>query len=453
MRSGQNTVNSPPPQAQTDAAQPLARRLGLFDATMLVMGGIIGTGIFMNPYVVAQRVHTPALVLGAWLVGGCIALLGGFIWAELADRMPAAGGQYAYLRDAYHPLVSFLYGWVLLLVIQTGGMAAVTVTFARYFLELTGWHSADWQVGLVALTVLTVINCLGVRAGGTVQSGLMVLKIAAISLLVFAGAFLVRGHITWKPLLDQPVSPGLFSSFGAAMVPVVFAFGGWHTSTFASAEMKEPRRDLPRALIMGVIGVALLYMSVNYVCVRALGVQTLEHTPTPASAVMRIAMGQKGATIIALGIAVSTLGYLSQAVLTAPRVYFAMARDGLFFRQLASVQPRTQAPALAIAIQSVWTMVIMLTGSYDKILNYVTSMDVLFWALTAGCLFVLRRRAPTRSAFAMPGHPYTTALFCVVCLAVVANTVYRFPENTLIGMAILVAGVPLYYIWRRTSHA
>ncbi|HZE23163.1 MAG TPA: amino acid permease, partial [Blattabacteriaceae bacterium] len=148
-------MNSPTPQATTSTTQSLARRLGLFDATMLVMGGIIGTGIFMNPYVVAQRVHTPALVLGAWLVGGCIALMGGFIWAELADRMPTAGGQYAYLRDAYHPLVSFLYGWVLLLVIQTGGMAAVTVTFSRYFLELTGWHGGEWQIALVALTVLT----------------------------------------------------------------------------------------------------------------------------------------------------------------------------------------------------------------------------------------------------------------------------------------------------------
>jgi APA family basic amino acid/polyamine antiporter len=453
MAFGVTTLNSPTHRTDQPSPAPLARRLGLFDATMLVMGGIIGTGIFMNPYVVAQRVHTPALVLGAWLVGGGIALMGGFIWAELADRMPTAGGQYAYLRDAYHPLVSFLYGWVLLLVIQTGGMAAVTVTFSKYFLELTGWHSGDWQVAVVALTVLTVINCLGVRAGGTVQSGLMVLKIAAIALLVFAGAFLVRGQVAWTPLIDQPLSPGLFSSFGAAMVPVVFAFGGWHTSTFASAEMKDPRRDLPRALIMGVIAVALLYTSVNYVCVRALGVLTLEHTPTPASAVMRMAMGQRGATIIALGIAVSTLGYLSQAVLTAPRVYFAMARDGLFFRQLAWVHPQTQAPVFAIAIQSFWTMVILLTGSYDKILNYVTSMDVLFWALTAGGLFMLRRRNSSRSSFSMPGHPYTTALFCMVCLAVVANTIYTFPANTLIGMAILVAGVPMYYIWRRAAHA
>jgi APA family basic amino acid/polyamine antiporter len=415
---------------------------------MLVMGGIIGTGIFMNPYVVAQRVHTPALVLSAWLAGGLIALTAGFIWAELADRMPSVGGQYAYLREAYHPLVAFLYGWVLLLVIQTGGMAAVTVTFSRYFLELTGLQANDWQVAALVLTVLTVINCLGVRAGGTVQSALMVLKILAIALLVFAGAFLVRGHIPWKPLLDQPVSPGLFSSFGAAMIPVVFAYGGWQTASFAAGEMKDPRRDLPRALVIGVIGVALCYTSVNYVCVRALGVATLEHTPTPASAVMRLALGERGATVIALGIAISTLGFLSQSVLTAPRVYFAMARDGLFFRQLGQVHPRTQAPMLAIAIQSVWTMVILLSGRYDKILNYVVSIDAIFWALTAGCLFVLRRRDPARSAFSMPGHPFTTALFCLVCLAVVGNTVYQFPENTLIGLGILAAGVPMYYIWK-----
>lgn len=420
---------------------------------MLVMGGIIGTGIFMNPSVVAQRVHTPALVLGAWLAGGLIALAAGFIWAELADRMPNVGGQYAYLREAYHPLVAFLYGWVLLLVIQTGGMAAVTVTFSRYFLELTGLHTADWQVALVALTVLTIINCMGVRAGGTVQSGLMVLKILAIALLVGAGAFLVRGHITWRPVLDQPLSPGLFSSFGAAMVPVVFAYGGWQTATFAGGEMKDPQRDLPRALVMGVIGVALCYGLVNYVCVRALGVPSLAQTSAPASAVMRFALGEHGARIIALGIAVSTLGFLSQSVLTAPRVYFAMAKDGLFFRQLAWIHPRTQAPVVAITIQSIWTMVILLTGSYDKILNYVTSMDVIFWTLTAGCLFILRRRSPAKSSFAMPGHPYTTAVFCLACAGVVANTVYRFPRNTLIGMAILAAGVLMYYIWRRTSQA
>jgi basic amino acid/polyamine antiporter, APA family len=443
-------------QAQNEpaASQPLARRLGLFDAIMLVMGGIVGVGIFMNPYVVAQRVHTPALVLGAWLAGAALALTAAFIWAELADRMPQVGGQYAYLRDAYHPLVAFLYGWVLLLVIQTGGMAAVTVTFSRYFLELTGIRAADWLVAIITLFVLTLINCMGVRAGGTVQSLLMVIKIFAIALLVAAGAFLVRGvHIPWKPFLDQPWSGGLLSAFGAALVPVFFAYGGWQTASFVAGEMKEPRRNLPRALMLGVLGVAVLYTSVNYVCVRALGVTTLAQTTTPASSVMRLAMGQRGATIIALSIAVSTLGFLSQSVLTAPRVYFAMAEDRVFFRQLAWVHPRTRVPVIAIIAQSVWTMVILLTGSYGTILNYVISMDAIFWALTAACLFVLRRREPTVSAFAMPGHPWTTAIFCLTCVGVVANTIYRYPGNTLIGFAILAAGVPMYYIWRRTSAA
>jgi basic amino acid/polyamine antiporter, APA family len=447
-------LNSPQTQAEAPPSQPLARRLGLFDATMLVMGGIVGAGIFMNPYVVAQRVHTPALILGAWLAGGVIALAAGFIWAELADRMPRVGGQYAYLREAYGPLVAFLYGWVLLLVIQTGGMAAVVVTFSRYFMELTGWHAGEWQVGLAALTALTVVNCLGVRAGGAVQSILMVVKIAAIVMLVGAGAFLIRGHaIAWQPLLDQPVSAGLISTFGAAMVPVVFAYGGWQTAGFVSSEMKQPRRDLPRALVLGVSAVALLYVSVSYVCLRALGPEGLGQTRTPASAVMRMALGQRGASLIALGIAISALGFLSQSVLTAPRVYFAMAEDRVFFRKLAWVDPRTRAPVVAIVAQSVWTMFILLTGSYDTILNYVISMDAMFWALTAGCLFILRRRDPAASAFPMPGHPWTTAAFCVVCTGVVANTIYQYPKHSLIGMAILASGVPLYYIWKVVTRA
>jgi basic amino acid/polyamine antiporter, APA family len=420
---------------------------------MLVMGGTVGAGIFINPYVVAQRVHTPWLVLGAWMAGGLIALTGAFIWAELADRMPQVGGQYAYLRDVYHPLAAFLYGWVLLLVVQTGGMAAVTVTFARYFLELTGIHVGDWQIAVLTLLVLTVVNCFGVRAGGTVQSALMVIKIFAIALLVFAGGFLVRGpRVTWHPMIGQPISGGLFSAFGAAMVPVLFAYGGWQTACFVAGELKQPRRDLPRALVLGVIGVAALYISVNFICVRALGVSGLAETHTPASAVMRLALGQKGATLIALGIAVSTLGFLSQSVLTAPRVYFAMAEDGVFFRQLAWVHPKTRVPVVAITLQSIWTVVILLSGRYEQILNYVTAMDYTFFTLTASCLFLLRKRGPA-PGFSMPGHPWTTGFFCLACASVVLNTFYRYPGNTLIGLAILATGVPVYYIWSRTSRA
>jgi len=426
----------------------LARQLGLFDATMLVMGGIVGAGIFMNPYVVARQVHTPALILGAWMVGGVIGLGGAFIWAELAATLPQVGGQYAYLREAYHPLFGFLYGWVLLLVIQTGGMAAVAITFARYFLELTRLAAPDWLVATSALALLTLINCLGVKLGGRTQSVLMVLKIAAIAFLVVVGFAAVRA-----PQAGKAVAAGSsLTDFGAALVPVLFAYGGWQTSNFVAGEMRDPRRDLPRALLAGVAGVVVLYITVNLVCVRVLGPERLAETTTPATAVMRAAMGDAGAAFIAAAIAISTLGFLSQSILTAPRVYFAMAEDGLFFRGVAWVHPATRVPVVAIVLQSVWTMVIALSGRYEQILNYVVCMDFVFFGLTASTLFVFRRRAAgARPPYATPGHPYTTALFVAVCWLVVGNTVYRYPANSLIGIGILLAGVPVYWLWSRKN--
>ena len=428
-------------------AQPrLARQLGLFDATMIVMGGIIGSGIFMNPAVVAQQVHTPTLILGAWLVGGVIAVCGAFIWAELAANMPEVGGQYAYLREAYHPLFGFLYGWVLLLVIQTGGMAAVSITFARYFLELTHVQAPDWLIAVAALGVLTLINCLGVRFGGRTQSVLMVLKIIAIFSLIAFGFFAFPiGTTSLSPARDS------LTDFGAALVPVLFAYGGWQTANFIAAEVREPRRDLPRALLLGVAGVVALYTLVNIVCLRVLGPADLAATSTPATAVMNAVLGPRGATLVAAAIAISTLGFLSQSILTAPRVYFAMANDGLFFRSVARVSPRTRVPVIAIVLQSIWTIVIALSGRYEQILNYVVSMDFIFFGLTASTLFVFRRRSAsgsqTQNASRTPGHPWTTAIFVAVCWLVVANTIHRYPGNTLVGMAILLAGVPAYWIW------
>jgi APA family basic amino acid/polyamine antiporter len=436
-------------RASRDRRPSLARRLGLFDATMLVMGGMIGSGIFMNPALVARQVHTPVIVLAAWVAGGIIALAGAFVYAELANRLPHVGGQYAYLREAFHPMLAFLYGWVLLLVVQTGGMAAVTVTFASYFVDLTGTTVPVAVIALVTLGALTAANCLGVRSGSNIQSGLMLLKILAILILVVAGFWVVHpSSVGPKAVAHMRLSASLFSSFGAAMVPVLFAYGGWQTGCFVAGELKEPRRTLPCALLMGVVGVIGLYTAVNFGCVKALGIEDLARTDTPASAVMRFAFGTPGAKAIALGIAISTLGFLSQSVLTAPRVYFAMAEDRVFFRQLAWVHPRTRVPVFAIVLQSAWTMLILLSGSYAQILNYVTAMDWIFFGLTASCLFVLRRdSAPAE--FRMPLHPVSTGLFCLICWAVVANTIYRYPENTLVGMAILISGIPVYLIWQK----
>jgi APA family basic amino acid/polyamine antiporter len=431
----------------------LARQLGLFDATMLVMGGIVGSGIFINPYVVAQQVHTPALILGAWILGGIVGIGGAFIWAELAATLPAVGGQYAYLREAYHPAVAFLYGWVLLLVIQTGGMAAVAITFARYFLELTGMRSPDWLIATGALGILTLVNCLGVKSGGRTQSILMAFKIIAIAGLVIAGAAFAGKHEVASTAADRRWS---LTSFGGAMVPVLFAYGGWQTANFLAGEVKEPKKNLPRGLLLGVIGVVILYISVNWVCLRALGPQALAATTTPATAVMRLAFGQWGATFVAAAIAISTLGFLSQSILTAPRVYFAMADDGLFFRAVAWLDPRTRVPVVAIVLQSVWTMVIALTGRYEQILNYVISMDFLFFGLTATTIFVFRRRAArgemkASDGYPMPGHPVTTIAFVALCWWVVANTIYRYPQNSLVGFALLMAGVPVYWLWSRQA--
>jgi APA family basic amino acid/polyamine antiporter len=440
---------------RTSSGQPrLARRLGLFDATMIVMGGIVGSGIFINPYVVARQVHTPALILGAWLAGGIVALAGAFVYAELAARRPEVGGQYAYLRQAFHPSVAFLYGWTLLLVTQTGGMAAVAVTFSRYFLEITHAPMTDWAVAVAALVILTIINCLGVRAGTSVQNGLMILKILAIAALAICGlVFAGNSRATWTPVLDRHMSLGLLASMGAAMTPVMFAYGGWQTASFVAGEMREPRRDLARGIIFGVIGVMILYTAVNFVCLHALGADGLAQTTTPVSSVMRLALGERGAALIAVGIAISTLGFLSQGMLTAPRVYFAMAEDGLFFKSVAWLDPRTRVPVVAIALQGALAVVIALSGRYEQILNYVISVDFVWFGLTATTLFVFRRQNPkiangTSDGFRVPGHPWTTAFFVTACALVVAATVYNYPRNSVIGWAILAAGVPVYFFWR-----
>jgi len=444
------------PHNSDATTQPtLARRLGLFDATMIVMGGIIGSGIFMNPSVVALQVHTPFLILGAWAIGGLFALAAAFIWAELAARRPEVGGQYAYLREAFHPAVAFLYGWVLLLVIQTGGMAAVAVTFSRYFVELTNLPLSYSALAALVLAVLTIINCLGVRAGSTVQSILMVLKIVAITALVICGLFLTQRAANPSPWLDRPASLDLLTAFGAALVPVIFAYGGWQTATFVASEIKEPRINLPRGLILGVTGVVLLYLAANVVYITVLGTPALAASKAPASDVMRRALGEFGARAIAAGIAISTVGFLSQSMLTAPRVYFAMAQDGLFFKSVGTVHPRTRAPIVAIALQGLLAIVIAFLGTYELILNYVVSVDVIFFGLTACCIFVFRKRARSEPAASVkvPGHPITTLLFIAVCWAVAVNTVYRYPGNTLIGIAIMLAGLPAYWFWRTRSRS
>jgi APA family basic amino acid/polyamine antiporter len=427
----------------------LARRLGLFDATMLVMGGIIGSGIFVTPAEVARHVGTPLLIVGVWIIGGIVALAASFVYAELAARRPEVGGQYAYLRDAYGPMPAFLYGWALLLVIQSGGMAAVAITFARYLGNLVQLGLPDSAVAVGVLALLTFVNCMGVRSGSNVQSALMMLKILAIAALVVVGFVLAPAG----PPQPEPASLGPISTLaaiGVAMTPVMFSYGGWQTSSFVAGEMRDPQRDLARGLLLGVAGVVLLYTAVAFVCVYALGPGGLANSKTPATDVMRLAIGAKGASFIALGIAISALGFLSQGMLTAPRVYFAMAEDGLFFRRVAQVSARTRVPVIAIILQGAAAAVIALSGTFGQILSYVVSVDFLFFGLTGLALFVFRHRNPGQKiAFRAPLHPFTTGLFVLACFVTVIATVANNPVNSLIGYAILAAGVPACLYWQR----
>jgi APA family basic amino acid/polyamine antiporter len=428
----------------------LARRLGLFDATMLVMGGIIGSGIFVTPAEVARHVDTPLLIVGVWALGGIVALAASFVYAELAARRPEVGGQYAYLRDAYGPMPAFLYGWALLLVIQSGGMAAVAITFARYFSNLVQLPVADSVVAVAVLALLTLINCMGVRSGSNVQSGLMVLKILAIAALVAAGVWLAPAAV--PQAVVYPGSASTIAAVGAAMTPVMFSYGGWQTSSFVAGEMRNPQRDLARGLLLGVAGVVLLYTLVAFVCVHALGSAGLAGSKTPATDVMRLTLGDKGATFIAIGIAISALGFLSQGMLTAPRVYFAMAEDGLFFRRVAEVNAMTRVPVMAIILQGAAAAVIALSGTFGQILSYVVSVDFIFFGLTGAALFVFRHREPgQKAAFMVPLHPLTTGLFVAACAITVVATVWNNPKNSLIGYAILAAGVPACLYWQRKN--
>jgi APA family basic amino acid/polyamine antiporter len=431
---------------------------------MIVMGGIVGSGIFINPYVVAEIVHTPALILCAWVAGGAIALVGAFIYAELADRMPRIGGQYAYLREAYHPAVGFLYGWVALLVIHAGGTAAVVVTFAKYFqLILAG--GSEKITAVVIIVALTIINCMGVRAGGSVQNVFMVFRILAIATVVLCGGWFIWSspaapHVAWRPLSDRPISFALLSAFGAAMVPVLFGYGGWQTSNYMAGEIREPRRNLPRALILGVAGIIVLYLTVNFVYVEALSPAGLAATPTPASQVMRLAFGRAGASLVAMLIAISTVGFLSQALLSYPRLYFAMASDGLLPAWFARINARTRVPAGTIILQGAVTIAVVLLGTYEQILSYVVVMDWLFFGLTASCIFVFRARekrdalretATHENGYRVPGHPWTTGLFVAIAWFVAANTIYKYPRNAGIALCILFAGIPVFYFFRGRS--
>ena len=442
-------MTSPPGYRQT---------LGLFSGTMAVIGGIIGSGIFMNSAIVAQRVGTAGLTLAVWMLGGVVALIGAFCFGELAERAPQAGGSYVYLRDGFGELVAFLYAWSLLLVIATGATAAVAVTFASYFSALLGLSPAlIMPIAAAAIGVLSVVNYLGVEPGAVTNNVFSILKLAALAGLIVAGLIAAPHQAAASSSPDTSLGGGsLFFAVAAALVPVLFAYGGWQQTNFIAEELVEPRRNLPRALVLGVTAVVLVYVLANVTYLRTLGVSGLAHSTAPAADAMRQAVGPAGATFIAAGIAASTFGFLNLVILVSPRVYRTMAADGLFFPQFATLHPRFRTPSIAIVFQAAWAILLLFSGSYGQLLDYVVFCDWIFFGGAVLALFVYRRRdrlagrdpAPPGS-FRVPGYPLVPGLFVAAAVYVVAGSVIANPGNALRGSLILAAGVPVFLFWKR----
>ena len=432
-----------------------ARRLGRFSATMMVVGGIIGSGIFRNPAEVAAQVRTPGLALGVWGLGAGIALIGAFVFAELGRRRPLAGGGYAYIREAFGPLLGFLYAWALLLAIATGAVAAVAMTSAGYAISLLGWgEAAQRPLAASMIIVLTLINVVGVRPAAWSQNLFTILKLAAIAVLVAAALFASGDIVAPASTALEPLTDPVWLVVSAALVPVLFAIGGWQQTNFVAEEMVNPERDLPWALVVGVSIVAISYMLVNVAYLKTLGVAGLAASTAPAADAMEVIAGSGGRTLIAAGIVASTFGLLNLVLLVSPRVYQAMARDGLFFSSFARLHPRWQTPVNAIVFQGVWAILLLYSGSYGQLLDWVVFADWIFFGLAAASLFVLRKRDGDRPiSFRTPLHPWSTLLFIAAAVYVMIGSITSNPANALRGTILLLAGVPVFLFWRQRATA
>ena len=418
---------------------------------MVVIGGIIGSGIFINPYLVARQLDTPVLVLAAWALGGAVALAGAFAYAELGQLMPRAGGQYVYLRDAWHPVVGFLYGWALLFMIETGAMAAVAITFAQYALKLAGGSGASPRpLAVATIVVLSAVNYVGVKPGSRVLNVFVILKVAALAALIIF-AWTVPPAPAWLSAGRVDETPSGLLAFGAALIPILFAYGGWQNANYVAEEMREPERHLPRSLIIGTFAVVAIYVLVNIAYLRALGLQGLAATMTPAADAAARWLGASGERFVSAAIAISTFGFLDLAILAPTRVYYAMAADGAFVPALARLHQKYQTPALAIVVQSTWAIVLALTGEYGDLLDTVVFADWIFFGLTVGGLFILRRRLGGPSGFRTPGYPWLPAFFVLVAVVVVFSTFRAAPTRSAVGAGLLLLGIPVYYFFAGQS--
>jgi APA family basic amino acid/polyamine antiporter len=450
----------------------LVRGLGTLDVTLLTVGAVVGTGIFLTPGSIAAAVPHPGLVLLVWLAGGALVLAGAFAYAELGTLFPRAGGLYQYLREAWGPVWGFLYGWTCLLVIMSGGIAAIAVGFGEYLGALVPFFSGErvaWRLALgegawvvrgsqlaavLAILALTVANHFGLRLGALLQNALTAVKIGAVLGLAALGLVLAAGRL---PDFTAPLPQAaldLLPGFGVAMVAALWTYDGWYAASACAGEVRDPERSLPRGLVLGAVTVIGIYLLANLAYLGALSIEELAGSPRAAEASVA-AVGGPGAARWATGlVSVSAFGCLAATVLYSSRIYQPMAADGVFFARVAAIHPRWRTPVPALWLQSGWATAFALAGGYTELFTYVTFGGLLFHVGGGLALFRLRATRPeVRRPYRATGYPVLPALFVLGVLLVTGNTLARAPRESLFGLLVIGAGLPAYGMWRRAGRA
>lgn len=451
----------------------LVRGLGTWDGALLTIGSIVGTGIFLTTSDMARVLPHPGLILAVWVAGGLLTLAGALTYGELGAMYPRAGGLYHYLREAYGPLWGFLFGWASFLVIMSGGLAALGVAFGEYFGSFLPWFSTrhilasvplggwTWTLSggqvaaALAILILTAINHLGLKEGAGVQNALTVLKIGSIAAFGLLGLFAPAVSERVSPNLLSPsglAGTGLLTAFGVAMIAALWTYDGWYGLTCSAGEMRDPGRSLPRGLILGTLTVLALYLLLNLVYVRTLTVPEMAGASRIGEAAAQVLFGPTGARLVSLAVLISTFGCLSSTILYSSRIYLPMAQDGVFFPSLAEIHPRYRTPVRSLWAQTAWAVVLTLSGTYEQLYTYVVFVSVMFHAATAASVFVLRRKRPDHPRpYRTWGYPVVPALFILACLLLTGNTLAEKPVESLLGLGLLVLGLPAFLWFRKRT--
>ena len=438
----------------------LHRSLRLPHATALVVGTIIGSAVFVQASEVAHHVPNIVGVLLVWVVSGVLTLFGALACAELASAFPRTGGVYVFLRETYAPVVGFLWGWAMFWVMHTGIVAAMSMVFARHagvFISLD--DNGMRAVAVAAILVNSAINYAGVQRSSALQTSITFTKVLAVALIVVVGFILGSQLPPRSPGVDQaaigaaaldPTHAADISEFLLAVIAGLFAFGGWHVVTYTAEETVAPERTIPRALVLGIAIVTIAYVALNAVYFYILPVEKILVSTRVAADAAAVVLGDGGAEAIAALVMFSVFGAMMGSILAAPRVYFAMARDGLLFQWVNHLHPRFRTPHRVLVLQAIWASVLVLTGTYRELFSRVIFTEWIFFALMAGGIFLLRRRADYRPAYRVWGYPWTPLVFVIASTAIVLNRLVAVPVDSALGLLLVAAGIPVYYMWGRT---